>query len=214
MRKLTVPIAAAAVVAAGSGITIAVIGPSPTAAAPSFVTSSCGSFSGVGPAPDCGFRVTDRTVRVELRNNGSAPVPVVCTLGRVGATQPVASTTLAPKQRGVVSATSALAGAQAYVIDCQSAVPVGKEVSRTAVFTARFAAPERRTPTRSQFVRPAPPERTASPTVTLPAPPRRTTTTITPTLTEEPSPSAPVRPLVPTDEPPRTTTTTTTPPVG
>ncbi|WAC57289.1 hypothetical protein [Gordonia sp. SL306] len=206
MRKLVVLIAAGGLVAAGSGVTMLVVDASPTSAAPSVTRSSCGQFQGSGPAPDCGVRVSDRTVRVELRNNGIRPVPVFCTLGRVGPQPPTATTTLGPGQRGVLSATSAVSGAQSYVVDCQSAVPVGKEVARRAVFTATFSSPDRAIPKRSTSTRARPsarPRSTVTPTVTS----KRT-----PTVTR----SRPVlpRPLLPRPHTPTTTTTTTTPPVG
>ncbi|AZG47494.1 hypothetical protein [Gordonia insulae] len=220
MRKLTVPIAAAAVVAAAGGITMVVVDPSPTSAAPNLARSSCGSFDGFGPAPDCGVVINGKTVRVELRNNGVRPIPVVCTLGRVGAQSPTASTTMGPGARGVLSATSALSGGQAYVVDCQSAVPVAKEISRTAVFTAHFAAPERTTSSGPRFVRPAPPDR-STPTLTVPrvrpsssATPTVTTPTVTTppaTTTREFRPFIP-RPTTPSPDGPDSTTTTTTTP--
>ncbi|MGC5257051.1 hypothetical protein ACPXCG_11915 [Gordonia sp. DT218] len=210
MRKLVVLIAAGGLVAAGSGVTMLVADPSPTSAAPSVTRSSCGQFQGSGPAPDCGARVSDHTVRVELRNNGIRPVPVICTLGRVGPQPPTATTTLGPGQRGVLSATSALPGGQTYVVDCQSAVPVGKEVARRAVFTATFSSPDRATPKRSTSTRTRPSVRPRS--------------TVTPTATSKRTPTVTrARPLQPpthtptattTTATPTATTTTTTPPVG
>ncbi|NDZ97640.1 hypothetical protein G3I13_21360 [Streptomyces sp. SID6673] len=210
MRKLVVLITAGGLVAAGGGLTMLIVDPSPSSAAPTVTRSSCGAFQGSGPAPDCGVRVSDRTVHVDLRNNGIRPVPVICTLGRVGPQPPTAATTLGPGQRGVLSATSAVPGAQSYVVDCQSAVPVGREVARRAVFTATFASPDRAIPKRSTSTRPRPsvrPRSTVTPTATSKRIP--TVTRSRPVL---PRPLLP-RPHTPTTTP-TTTTTTTPPPAG
>ncbi|MGV9712628.1 hypothetical protein ACWDTI_18430 [Gordonia sp. NPDC003424] len=180
MRKLTLFMAAATVIAAGGAVTAAVAD-SPTAAAP--LPLPCGSFAGSGPAPDCVYVLDGRSLQISLRNTATAPVPVVCNLLWPLADRPLSTTTMGAGERGSLSTTAA-PGVQRYTVDCRSTVPVGDAVRRSVVLTLSvpgYAAPAPVAPTAPRWTPP-------KPTSTWRPPPKPPTVTqMPPALTQMPS---------------------------
>ncbi|GAC67551.1 hypothetical protein [Gordonia soli] len=207
MRRSILAAAAAAVVTIAGAATIAVVGQTPSQAAPTPVASgSCGKFEGSGPVPDCSYQQSDRSVRVLVRNNGRFFIPVTCSLFQAGNSAPSARAFLKPDERGTLRVGNLRPGSQTLIVDCQSDVGVGREVSRRASFTVRVDRPERTSRPSLRRVEPAPRQR-QSPSVTRTAVP--TTKPSLPTRTRPGTPSTSDRET--TSERPSTITTTTTP---
>ncbi|GAB89281.1 hypothetical protein [Gordonia rhizosphera] len=190
MRKLTVTVAATAVIAAGAGITAALVDPSPTAAAPNHPSTPCGDFDGFGPEPDCSYRTEGTLLTVTVRNRGVSEVPVVCTLGLPNDESPDESVTLGPQERGELSTRAFYYGWQSFAVDCQSDTSRAKEVSRRVVFLAMFSmeATTSSSPTRYVPSWPRPTPRTSNPTPTSPSATKPTTATDTTDLTTTTTP--------------------------
>lgn len=214
MRRITISIAATSVAAVAAGLTAALAG-GPTTAAPRAADSiavpvpvaggSCG-FRGTGQAPDCHYRVTSGSVRVELRN--TAPIPVRCTLAPYDARASKTATDLGPLQRGVLSWPASGDLPRVFEIDCRSVIPVAGKIAQRAIITVSGSANRTTsTPTPRRATPRAVTPRTTSPrttTPTRPAPTTRTTPTVSPTTTD-------TSPTSSTSTPAPTTTTTTTP---
>ncbi len=179
MRKLTVTVAATAVIAAGAGITAALVDPSPTAAAPNNPSTPCGDFDGFGPEPDCSYRTEGTLLTVKVRNRGVSNVPVVCTLGLPNDDSPDDSVTLGPQEKGELSTRAFFRGYQSFAVDCQSDTRRAKEVSRRVVFLAMFSMETTTSSTPTRYVPswPQPTPRTSHPTPASPSATKPTTTT-------------------------------------
>lgn len=223
MRKLTVSVAAIAAVAAGAGVTAMIVGPAPSAAAPSVSAFSC-PMKGSGPTLICGYQVAGQTLTVALRNTANGPIPVNCNLlGPLTPNRPVASAIVGSGEQRQLITTGGL-GVQTYTIDCRSVV--GGEIAQSAVISPNFGSgvtPVPTTPVPTTPWRPPLPRLTSShmPRPPIPQPslsrqpmprpqvPRPTmpTVTTTPTVT----PNLPNRPTLPSPRPQLPTLTTTTP---